>query len=174
MTDRIGVAKSSPGTNFYLEADRIGQSIPGNYTTVRFYLRCVNTGNSSSFSNFVGQQIGSVDGIVVFGIHGPVAPFLPAGVGGGATRWRDGPYDVNIPHAADGTRGAVTLRQGLYYDGGAVAQDDTASFNDFPAIPRGPQVEFDGAWATSLLSVEFDGAWVPGLLLPEFDGAWVN
>lgn len=173
MTDYIAVSKSSPGTTFFLEADRLGQSIAGNYTTVRLYLRCRNDGNASSFSNFVGQHIGSIDGIGTFGVHGPVAPFLPSGVAGGATRWRDGPYDVNIPHGPDGTRAPITLRQGLYYDNGAVAQDNTATFSDFPPIPRGPQVEFDAAWGPSLLSVEFDGAWVPGLLSPEYDGAWV-
>lgn len=171
MTDRISVSKTAPSTAFYLEADRISQSIEGNYTTVRCYLRCVNTGSTSSFSNFAGDQIGSIDGIGEFGRHSGT-PFLPIGVAGGATRWRDGPFDVNIPHNPDGTRGAITLRQGLYYDSGTVAQDNTASFNDFPAIPRGPSVEFDGAWAQGLVAVEFEGAWATGLMYAEFDGAW--
>lgn len=172
MTDRISVSKTSPSTGFYLEADRISQSVAGNYTKVRCYLRCVNLGNTSSFSGFPGDQIGSIDGIGEFGRRSG-NPFLPSGVGNGVTRWRIGPFDVNVPHNADGTRGAITLRQGLYYDGGGVAQDNTASFNDFPAIPRGPSVEFDGAWAASQLQVEFDGAWETALTYVEFDGAWV-
>jgi len=172
MTDYIGVAKTSPSTSFYLEADRIDQSIAGNFTTVRFYLRCVNTGNTSSFSSYTGQQIGSIDGIGTFATHGPVAPFLPSGVAGGATRWRDGPYDVNIPHNADGTRGAITLRQGLYYDGGGVAQDNTAGFNDFPRIPRGPKVEVAGVWQQSISYVEVAGVWQTALMSAEVAGVW--
>lgn len=173
MTDRIAVAKSSPSTTFYLEADRIGQSIAGNYTTVRFYLRCVNNGGTGSFSSYAGNHIGSIDGIGEFGRHSGT-PFLPSGVAGGATRWRDGPWDVNIPHNADGTRGAITLRQGLYYDGGAVAQDNTASFSDFPAIPRGPKVEKDGAFSQSILYVEHNGAWVNAIIQVEHNGAWTT
>lgn len=171
MTDRIGISKSSPSTAFYLEADRIGQNLAGNFTTVRLYLRAVNTGSSGSFSNAAGQQIGSIDGIGIFGSHNG-APFLPSGVPAGL-RWRDGPWDVNIPHAADGTRAAVTLRQGLYYDGGAVAQDDTATFNDFPAIPRGPKVEQAGTWKQSVTYVEQAGTWKTALVYVEKAGAWV-
>ncbi len=173
MTDQIAVSKTSPSTSFYLEADRISQDIAGNYTTIRCYLRCVNDGSTGSFSNFSGQQIGSIDGIGTFGTHSGT-PFLPSGVAGGATRWRDGPYDVNIPHNADGTRGAITLRQGLYYDGGGVAQDNTAAFSDFPTIPRGPKVEQSGAWQQSVAYVEQSGAWQTALVYVEQSGAWVQ
>lgn len=172
MTDRISVSKTAPSTSFILEADRIGQSIAGNYTTIRCYLRAVNNGSTASFSSYPGDQIGSIDGIGEFGRHS-ATPFLPSGVAGGATRWRDGPFDINIPHNSDGTRGAITLRQGLYYDGGAVAQEDTASFNDFPAIPRGPKVEQSGAWRQSVAYVEQGGAWVLALCYVEQGGAWV-
>jgi hypothetical protein len=172
MTDRIGVAKTAPSTNFYLEADRIGQDIPGNYTIVRCYLRCVNTGNTTSHSNFPGDQIGSIDGIGEFGRHHDGGFFLPTGVASGAQRWREGPFDVHVSHGPDGTRGAITLRQGLYYDGG-VAQDDTVSFNDFPAIPRGPHVEQGGAWVQSIAYVEQGGAWVQSIAYVEQGGAWV-
>lgn len=171
MTDRIGVAKSAPSTNFYLECDRDSQSIAGNYTRLRFRLRAVNAGSTGSYSNYPGRQFGSVDGIGTFADYQP-NPFLPSGYANGQVRWDIGPYYLDIPHNADGTRGAVTLRMGLYYDGGGVAEEHTVSFNDFPAIPRGPRVEDGGIWKPSLAYAEDAGVWKQCLVYAEVANAW--
>lgn len=136
MTDRISLRSSvAPTTDFILEADRVGQSVSGNYTTARIFLKAINRGNTGSFFNNYGQQVGSIDGIGGNTIHSG-HPFLPSGYATGAQRWRDSQWDVNIPHNADGTRGAITLRMVVSY--GSNYYEGTASFNDFPAINRVP------------------------------------
>lgn len=132
MTDRIGVQKSSPSTAFYLEADVVGTS--GNSSRVRCYLRCVNAGNGSSQFNDSGFQAGSIDGFGEFGRHSG-HPFLPGGYANGQWRWRDGYWDVLIPHNSDGTRGPVTLRMTLVY--GNINESHTASLS-FARIPKAP------------------------------------
>jgi len=135
MTDRIGVSKSGPATSFYLECDRVGQDINGNYTTLKFRLRNVSGPGATSGSNYAGQgwQRGSVDGSGQFGEHYG-NPFLPSGYGNGAVRWNDGDWYMNIGHNADGGRGGVTLRMHLQY--GSINEQHTAWFDDFPTIPR--------------------------------------
>jgi hypothetical protein len=137
MTDRIGVTKSSPSTSFYLEADVVSQNQAGNYSTVRCYLRAVNAGNTSSYYGGSGVQAGSIDGIGEFGRHS-ASPFLPSGYANGAWRWRDGYWDVNISHNADGTRGPITLRMSLIY--GSINESHTASlsFSRIPKVPAAP------------------------------------
>lgn len=132
MTDRIAVGKSSPSTAFYLEADVIGTS--GNSSIVRCYLRCVNTGNSSSGYFDSGYQAGSIDGIGEFGrVSGN--PFLPSGYASGQQRWRTQALDVPVPHNPDGTRAPITLRMTLVY--GNVNESYTAALA-LPTIPKAP------------------------------------
>lgn len=143
-TVRISATKSSPATTFYLEADRYSQSVAGNYTTLRIYLRAINGPGGSTGSSFsgAGVQIAGVDGVDSNVGQHSANPFLPSGFANGATRWHDGPWYVNVPHNADGTRGAVTLRMSLDY--GSIDVDHTASFNDFPTIPRASTPTFTG------------------------------
>lgn len=151
MTDRIGVAKSSPSTNFYLEADLVGTS--GNSSIVRCYLRATNAGNSSSFFGNAGFQAGAVDGIGEFGRHSG-NPFLPSGYGAGATRWRDGGWDVYVGHDANGYGPTMTLRMTLVY--GNVNEGHTAQMA-LPRIPKVPQaptmVSLSEVTATSFKAV---------------------
>lgn len=136
MTDYILLSRSSPTTDFYLECDRNGQSGSGNYTTLRMYLRAVNRGNTSSFSGDPGWQSANIDGIGEI-FRYSANPFMPSGYADNQQRWRHGPHDVNVGHAADGTKAAITLRMILNYLGN-VNINGTASFSDFPRIPKPP------------------------------------
>jgi hypothetical protein len=170
-TTYIDWTSGSPTTEFYLQCDRIGQSIAGNYTTLGVHIGAINRGNSSSFSNAAGSQTASIDGIGTVGVHSG-NPFLPSGVGSGVLRW-DNYFTINIPHNSDGTHGAITLRQTLSYLG--VSRADTATFNDFPTIPRGPLVKnADGTWHTTTLYVKnADGTWhVATPYVKNVDGTW--
>lgn len=83
-------------------------------------------------------------------------------------------WQTLVAHNPDGTKtinvSAHTDHTGTSAIGGPI---DVSGTFTIPAIPRGPQVEVDGLWGTSLLQVEFDGAWATGLMYAEFDGAWV-
>lgn len=137
MTDRISWTSSAPTTEFILEADRISQSISGNYTVVRVYIKAINRGSTSSYSDYSGSQTGSIDGIWGGGTYA-ATPFLPSGYSNGAQRWRHGPWEIKVPHGSNGTRGAITLRMGLDYGNGAIDKSLTASFNDFPDLKSVP------------------------------------
>jgi hypothetical protein len=141
MTDRIGVYRTGPNTDFYLEFDRVGQNYGGNFTTCHMYLRAVNRGNTTSQANDWGEQRGSVDGIWGTAIHSG-QPFMPSGVGGGVTRWRDGPWSIDIGHDGNGYRGEVILRMVLNYTNNSNLHF-TAGFNDFPRIPKVPQAPYN-------------------------------
>ncbi len=136
MPDLISSFKASPSTTFVLGADRLTQNEDGNYTTVRCYIRAINGPGGSTGSAFYGPGTheGVVDGVAVFGRQ-TGNPFLPPGVGNGATRWQH-VGDINIGHGSDGRRGAVTMRQILSY--GNVSEQLTAAFNDFPRIAKPP------------------------------------
>lgn len=153
-TVRIGgIVQNSPSTQFWLEADIIGQSISGNYSTVRCYLRAANgpSGNTTSQFNNFGAQIGFIDGIGEFGRH-QGQPFLPAGYAQNQTRWHDGPFDVNVGHDGNGYLNGINLRMRLAY--GNVNGDWTAWMGGFPRIPKPPAaptpIGFDQIMPTSM------------------------
>jgi Fibronectin type III domain len=142
MTDRIGVTKASPSTSFWLEADLISQNQAGNFSTVRLYMRAANGPSGSTGSGFfnAGSQSISIDGI--WGGHTRSQnPFLPSGYAQNQQRWRDGPFDINIGHDADGNLGAITLRMNLNY--GSINETHTASLGGFPRIPKVPGATFN-------------------------------
>lgn len=153
MTDRIVVTKASPSTTFVLEADLISQSVAGNSSVVRCYLRAINAGNTTSQFLNAGVQSGAIDGLGEFGRHS-AQPFLPAGVGNNVTRWRDGPWDVTVPHANNGTA-TITFRMALAY--GNIAETHTANLT-LPNIPRMPG---QPAWisATGIGATSISLAW---------------
>lgn len=132
MTDRISHTSSAPTTEFILGCDRISQSVVGNYTKLRVYLKAFNRGYEGSYSNYPGTQTASIDGVGTVGVKSQ-DPFLPIGTPNGFQRWHHY-WDINIPHGADGKRGAITLRMSLKYDNGYVHIVKTAKFSDFPAI----------------------------------------
>jgi len=140
MTDRIHIGHSGPSTDFWLEADEIGTNVATNQSTVRFYLRCANggAGSTSSRDSNTGWQNAEIDGIGQIAIHGPTAPFLPSGYAAGQLRWRDGPYDVNVGHNADGT-GGITIRMKLYYG------DNVSTYLPLSTIPRASTPSFSGS-----------------------------
>lgn len=97
MTDRIGVGKTGPATDFWLEADVVGYNVAGGFATLHTYLRAANGGGGSSGSQYngAGFQAGYVDNAEFGRVSGN--PFLPGGYGQGAQRWRHGPWTVNVP-----------------------------------------------------------------------------
>lgn len=132
-TLRISSTASGPSTEFDLYADRISQSISGNYTVVRLYIRCYNRGNSYSYVGDGGYHHGWIEGYSSDDVvHSTSSNFLPSGVGTDAMRWQEGPVDVQVKHNSDGTRGPVNLRMTVGYAG--VSFDRTVSFSDFPTI----------------------------------------
>lgn len=137
MTDRIGVAKSSPNVSFWLEADYVGMNVAGNYTIYHLYLRAANSGGATTGSQFLnyGAQIAVVDGIGELFRH-QGQPFLPGGYGSGQQRWRDGPYVLHIGHDANGYHGGFNLRMQLRY--GNISEDHTFWWPG-SAIPRVPK-----------------------------------
>lgn len=171
MTVRIAVTKSSPTTEFQMEADRVGQSIEGNYTIVRCRMKCINRGDSTSFSNWYGRQKISIN-THWSGATKSGTPFLPSGYAHDAVRWNLGNYDIQIPHGDDGKRGAITLRMELEYGNGNVDEAHTFSFNDFPDIPRGPRLKAAGVWKNSLAYVKAAGIWKIALPYVKVSGLW--
>lgn len=178
MTDYILISRSTPTTDFYLECDRVGQSQSGNYTTLRMYLRCVNRGNTTSQSNNAGFQAGQVDGVGEV-LRYSATPFLASGVGTNVQRWRYGPGDVNIGHGSDGTRGAVTLRMIVDYLDNRNIQA-TASFSDFPRIPKPPSAPGTPTYSDILpqsvkvswtASTNDNGSAITGYLLRRYETA---
>ncbi len=147
MTVRVSSIEVSPSTAFYLEADLLSQSVANNTSTVRCYLRANNgpSGNSSSWYGSSGTQTGQVDGVGTFAVHSG-NPFLPSGYAQNAQRWMDGPYDVVVPHNADGTAPAnlgggnrgVIVRMLLSY---SVSRNLTGSVV-LPTIPRASTATF--------------------------------
>lgn len=131
MTDRISATISGPATTFVVEGDLLSQSVAGNYSTVRCYLRANNGPGGTTGSNFggAGVQEGHIDGVTKFGER-TGEPFLSSGYADGQQRWRLGPYDVRVDHSSDGTHAPIRFAQVLRYGG----VNDTR-FSDYIALP---------------------------------------
>jgi hypothetical protein len=111
-TVRIGVAKSGPSTEFFMEADWVRQDWAGNYSVLGVWLRARNTGNSSSFLNNYGEQVTWWGGGEL-GRHAG-QPFLPGGYANGATRWHDY-WEHRFYHDGNGFLGGVDFGMRLTY-----------------------------------------------------------
>lgn len=132
QTGRIGVALSSPSTDYWLGADIVSQSQSGNYSVVRVSNQAINRGSSGSYSDDYGTHVCSIDGIGSNTVGpGP----LGSGYANGQVRW-DVSKDHNIPHSADGTRGNVTLRQVV--SGWHPTNEQAVAFGGFARIPKKP------------------------------------
>lgn len=167
MTNRITRNFTQPSVRFILEADLLSQSIEDNTSTIRCYLRSVNTGNSSSFYGGSGYQAGFLNGVEFGRKSGN--PFLPSGYANGAQRWRIGPFDVVVPHDDDGTIDPIQLRMRCNY--GSIDDSATASLT-VPSIPRGPRVKVDGVWRPSVAYVRVDGVWRVAVPYVRVGGVW--
>ncbi|WP_102193216.1 DUF859 family phage minor structural protein [Microbacterium aurantiacum] len=139
MTDRIVWNKTSPSTQFVLEADYVGMSIDGNYSMVDCFVRAVNTGNTSSYDGGDGVHHGYVEGVGTFAWR-QAQPFMPSGYQNGQLRWRVGGR-VHIGHNADGTRGPARVVMAVSYPG----VGDSGFFDiGLPTIPRATTGSFSG------------------------------
>lgn len=83
-----------------------------------------------------------------------------------------GSFTATVTHLANGTK-SITIT-GTFGETVSNIGSGTASSGTFVLtnIPRGPDLEFNGAWAQGLVNVEFNGAWVAGLAYAEYNGAW--
>lgn len=170
MTARISARRGPPTTDFILHADRIGQDIAGNYTLVRLYVQAISQGANWGWSNYRLTHYGGIDGVGWAGSH--TVDRLTTGFGPGAQRWNVHIGDLKVPHGSDGTRGAVTLRMKVETADRDLSGEWTASFNDFPSIPRGPRVRHNGAWRNTVAYVKHNGTWKIAIPHAKASGAW--
>lgn len=115
MTNRIVSNQSSPTVQFILEADATADAAYGDHGRwrIRFYLKAVNTGTSSSSYSGSGYQTAVANATEVDRHSGN--PFLPA-VAAGATRWRDGPTDAYREANASGYWSGTSTSFPVYMD----------------------------------------------------------
>lgn len=154
-TERISWTSDTPTTEFSLYADRIGQSVSGNYTTIRLIIKAVNRGSTGSYDNSSGYQHAWPDGYSQL-VH-EATPFLSSGYSTGEQRWSY-TKDYNIPHGSNGTRGAINLNMTVGF--GGQSADKNYSFNDFPdidvtTVPSAPPVSPATAITSTSFSLEF-------------------
>lgn len=151
MTDRISSYQTGPATTFYVEGDLLSQSISGNYSVIRCYLRAKNGpgGSTGSYMGAFGYQAGTIAGVKEFARRSST-PFLPSGYADNQQRWRVGPYDVQVPHNSDGTRAPIRFGMVLSYPdvNVTVFSADMA----LPTIPRATkaQIRIGSTTVTSL------------------------
>lgn len=142
MTVRINKTTGPPTTQFVLHADRVGQSKVGNYTIVRLIVEAISQGSSGGSSSYALTHRGGIDG-VGYGQHSVSS--LPSGYGPGAKRWTANLGNFNVPHNANGSRGAVVLRMSVITSDSDLAGVWTVSFSDFPTIVNVPDAPSDVA-----------------------------
>lgn len=78
---------------------------------------------------------------------------------------------TTVTHDTDGSW-AHTVAGGFAEASPNIGSGNATGTLTLTVLPRGPQVEFNGAWAQSLVAVEFNGAWETGLMYAEYNGAW--
>lgn len=152
-TTRVSYSHGAPSTSFYTEADQYDQDAVANTSRVRGYIRCVNDGNTSTFSNASGAQNGYING-GLFRQH-TGTPFLPSGVGSGANRWYEGPYYVTVNHDANGNA-SYTVRQ--YVTDSVGTNDQTSSaiaLTRIPEVPGAPSVPTFPSTTSSSITVNW-------------------
>lgn len=143
------------------------QSIPGNSSAVTGALYVEKLSGTGFFTASSGNT-GGVSGDIAFSGAGWApydftgATFKTLGTGGGT-----------VTHNPDGTKTASGSYAAADSAGGNLGSASGSWALGLTPIPRGPKVEFNGAWVPSVVNVEFNGAWVPGLWDAEFNGAWV-
>lgn len=139
MTDRISVHTTSPSTTFVVEADVQLQDPARNVSWVRAWIRANNGpgGTTGSFYGNAGRQEiharSNSFGWTFLGQHAG-QPFLPSGYPDGAQRWRDGPFDFEVTHDANGA-GGMEFGQRLVF---SVDRTDYSGWIELPRIARVP------------------------------------
>ena len=137
-TTRSTISRTSPTAEFKMEGDLLSQSTSGNWSKLRLYMQCKNTGNSSSYYGGYGYQKVQWNDSDLTGMTESGNPFLPSGVSAGALRWRNGPSDqVVIYHDANGNAAQVEIKHTIYFDTGAYPQSETWDYTP-PRIPKVP------------------------------------
>lgn len=129
QTTRASVTLASPSTEYRGGANIIAQSQSGNYSTVRISATAINRGGTTSFS---GNQGTHATTIVGYSGSASRSGTIPSGVPADTVRW-DVSKDITVPHAADGTKGAVTIKTAV---SGWHTGSDTGSLSGFTRIPK--------------------------------------
>ena len=138
-TIRASYGMTGPTIDLYTYADISSQSQSGNYTTVYYYVQCINRGGTTTYSGYSGSQRATIGGQ---GGATHSASSLPSGYAVGATRWSDGPYGTNMGHDSAGNRGTDTVLQQVrgWKGSTSFARDDTGTLGGYPRIPKAPSV----------------------------------
>jgi hypothetical protein len=176
-TERISWTSGTPTTEFILYCDRIGQSVSGNYTTIRLIIKAYNRGSTSSWTGGGGYHHGWVSGDAYNTqdvLHQTSSNFLPSGYSTGELRWSV-TRDINIKHGSDGTRGSVTLNQHVNFDGQDSNKDYT--FNDFPdidvtTVPDAPTANAASSISDNSAVFNIDGNDNGGLSITNAEVRW--
>lgn len=162
MTDIISVFRTSPSTTFTIEAELLLQDPNLNASAMRFWIRANNGPGGTTGSNYQGsgRQELSVQATNVpwrfMGQHAGT-PFLPSGYPDGAQRWRDGPFDLTIPHDANGNA-TYEASQRLVY---AVDQTNSSGQRGIPRIAKAPGAP-QNVRVTNVTPTTVTVAWDPG------------
>ena len=167
MADFYATFSTLPAYQLHTVITQGAQSIAGNSTTVNGSEYVEKLSGSGVFTSSSGNT-GNISGDIFLG-GGGWAPYNFASLPTKLIANGSG----TVVHNPDGTKTAA----------GSFTANDSAGANMGSAtgswalgltrIPRGPKVEFNGAWVPSIVNVEFNGAWVPGVWDAEFNGTWV-
>lgn len=140
-TVRIGgIVKSSPSTQFWLEADWVQTDSANNRSLLRVWLRAANGPSGLIGSNFLaeGYQNAHANGYL-FEVRRN--PFLPSGFTQNQQRWHES-ADRWFSHNGDGNGPSVSLAMELGYgdinDRGDNGRWHTGSIGAPARIPRAP------------------------------------
>lgn len=105
MTRRLAEGITLPNTTFWLHADEFSTNPGGNSSVVRAYLEAVNNGSTgANYTWHDASVVGYINGTPVT-VSGNSAD-LPSGTPNGGNPWFYGPWDITVPHDADGSKTA--------------------------------------------------------------------
>ena len=166
MTDWYGTFNGNGNYRLKVSVALLSQDIATNTSTLSRAVSVQKTGGSGYSTGNSNCSWGDViDGVAHSGGWGPY-DF------GGISELPLSASTQVVTHNADGSK-SVNV-QGSATDPNNFGYTDIGSQTlVLPSIPRGPKVEFGGAWAQGLVLPEFNGAWATGLMYAEFNGAWV-
>lgn len=166
MADFYSTFSALPQYRLHMVVTQGTQNIPGNYTNVPGSVTVEKLSGGGYFTGNSGNS-GSISGDISVSAGGwapyDFTAYSSRTIGSGSG---------NVTHNPDGTKTASGSYAASDSAGGNMGSASGSWALGLTAIPRGPQVEFDGVWAQSQVQVEFDGAWAAALMQVEFDGAW--
>lgn len=163
----MAVFTGSLGTQYTLQltVTQGTQNIPANTTQCPWSLVAIKNSGSGYFSGSPTSWSANIGGVAYSGtlssydFTGTSSITIASGT-------------ATVAHNADGTKTAAVTGTWNADNPPQLAPGTASGSLVLTRIPRGPKVEFNGAWVPSIVYVEFNGAWVPALMYAEFSGAW--